>query len=215
MRAAAILLLAVGAMAQAPGEDALLGWLDVIAQRQLAGRERAIAGVKTVAEAERRKAAVRARLLESLGGLPAYDGPLRARMTGRIEADGYVIEKILFESLPGFFVTANVYRPLTAGRHAAVLLQAGHTQEGKTEPQVTAANLALQGYVAMTFDPIGQGEREQTYVPMLGRALAGGSVNEHLAAGAQSLLIGQSATRYFIWDAKRAIDQGTRLAASL
>jgi alpha-beta hydrolase superfamily lysophospholipase len=41
----------------------------------------------------------------------------------------------------------------------------GHTQEGKPEGQWLAANLALQGYVVLAYDPIGQGEREQSYLP--------------------------------------------------
>src|SRR5262245_36644033 len=204
---AAWLALTGGLWAQGnKAEDPLLAWLDARAQKLLVERDAVIAGIRTQADAERRKLVVRKRLMESLGGLPAYSGPLHARLTGKIDADGYVIEKVLFESLPGFFVTANVYRPIAAGRYPAVLLQSSHTQEGKPEPQITAANLALQGYVAMTFDPIGQGEREKTYFPMLGRALSGGSVNEHLSIGAQSMLIGQSAARYFIFDAKRAID---------
>jgi dienelactone hydrolase len=206
MRLAGFLCLACCAVAQGPAGDPLSRWLDARAQTLLAGRERTIAEIATVAAAERRKVVVRAKLLESLGGLPTYNGPLRARTTGQIDAAGYAIEKVLFESLPGFLVTANIYRPSAPGRYPAVLLQAGHTQEGKTEPQITAANLALQGYVAMTFDPIGQGEREQTYLSLLGRSLAGGSVNEHLAAGAQAMMIGQSVARYFIFDARRAID---------
>ena len=116
------------------------------------------------------------------------------------------IEKVIFESLPGFFVTANLYRPNQPGRYPAVLLQSGHTQEGKPEPQRLAANLALKGFVALAFDPVGQGEREQTYDRQVDGPLAGWSVNEHIQAGAQSILIGESVARYFIWDAKRALD---------
>src|SRR5438445_11627925 len=72
---------------------------------------------------------------------------------------------IIFESLPGFFVTPNLYRPNQPGRYPAVLFQSGHTQEGKPEPQRAAANLALKGFVVLCFDPMGQGEREQTYDP--------------------------------------------------
>lgn len=103
-------------------------------------------------------------------------------------------------------MTANVYRPVQAGRYPAVLLQSGHTQEGKAEPQRLAANLALKGFVALAFDPIGQGEREQTYDPQLQRPAAGWSVPEHIQAGAQSILIGEAVGRYFIWDAMRALD---------
>jgi dienelactone hydrolase len=186
--------------------DPFLQWMDQIAQQELDKRQSAVAAIHTVPEAERRKQWVRETLLDILGGLPAYHGSLQARITGRIEADGYTIEKVLFESLPGFFVTANVYRPVQAGRYPAVLLQSGHTQEGKAEPQRLAANLALKGFVALAFDPIGQGEREQTYDPQLQRPAAGWSVPEHIQAGAQSILIGEAVGRYFIWDAMRALD---------
>src|SRR3954454_4180100 len=165
-----------------------------------------MAAIHTREDAERRKAVVRSKILKALGGLPTYDGPLNARVTGHIQADGYVIEKIIYESLPGFYVTANLYRPNQPGRYPAVLLQAGHTQEGKAEPQWLAANLALKGFVSLAFDPVGQGEREQTYDPQLKAPAAGWSVNEHIHAGAQAGIAGESLTRYFIWDAKRSID---------
>jgi len=180
--------------------------MDQIAQGQLQERENAIAKIRSVADAEHRKQRVRETLLSLVGGLPDYHGPLNPRITGLILDDGYTIEKVIFESLPGFYVTADLYRPNQLGRYPAVLLQSGHTQEGKTEPQKLAANLALKGFVALAFDPIGQGEREQTYDRRVDRPLAGWSVPEHIQAGAQSILIGQSVARYFIWDAKRALD---------
>ena len=133
--------------------------MDKIAQGQLDAREKEIAAVHTVADAERRKEVVRRKILDALGGLPDYAGPLNARVTGRIQADGYVIEKVIYESLPGFYVTANLYRPNRPGRYPAVLLQAGHTQEGKAEPQWLAANLALKGFVSLAFDPVGPGRK--------------------------------------------------------
>lgn len=192
--------------AQQPAQDPLLRWMDQIAQRQLQAREDGIAKIRSVADAERRKQSVRETLLSLIGGLPDYNGPLNPRITGRIQSENYVIEKVIFESLPGFYVTADLYRPDKPGRYPAVLLQSGHTQEGKTEPQKLAANLALKGFVALAFDPVGQGEREQTYDRRVDRPLAGWSVPEHIQAGGQNILIGQSVARYFIWDAKRAID---------
>ena len=149
---------------------------------------------------------VRQTILSLLGGLPDYSGPLNPRTTGTIQGEGYAIEKVIFESLPGFYVTANLYRPNQPGRYPGILLQAGHTQEGKPEGQRLAANLALKGFVVLAFDPVGQGEREQTYDRRVDRPLAGWSVPEHIQAGAQSILIGESVARYFIWDAKRALD---------
>jgi hypothetical protein len=180
--------------------------MDRIAQQQLQLRESAIAEIHSVADAERRKQSVRERLLDILGGLPDYNGPLNSRVTARIEADSYTIENVIFESLPRFYVTANLYRPNQPGRYPGVLLQSGHTQEGKPEGQRLAANLALKGFVVLAFDPVGQGEREQTYDRRVDRSLAGWSVPEHIQAGAQSVLIGESVARYFIWDAKRALD---------
>jgi dienelactone hydrolase len=192
--------------AQPSDPDPLLRWMDKIAQAYLQSRETAVAAVRTVAQAEERKQVIRRKLLDALGGLPAYDGPLNARVTGQIRADGYVIEKVIYESLPGYYVTANLYRPDRPGRYPGVLLQAGHTQEGKAEPQWQAANLALKGFVSLAFDPAGQGEREQTYDPLLKAPAAGWSVNEHIHQGAQAALAGEGLARYFIWDAKRSLD---------
>ena len=192
--------------AQELTQDPLLRWMDQIAQQQLDGWDRGITEIHTITDAESRKRLVHEKLFEILGGLPDYNGPLNVRITGRVQSENYVIEKVIFESAPGFFVTANLYRPNRPGRFPAVLLQSGHTQEGKPEPQRVAVNLALKGFVALTFDPLGQGEREQTYERQVDRPLAGWSVNEHIQAGAQSLLIGESVARFFIWDAKRAID---------
>ncbi len=201
------LLLALGsAVAQTPPDDPLLRWMDKIAQQHLQAREDEIAKIRTVADAEQRKKVVRRKILDALGGLPSYEGPLNARVTGRIQADGYVIEKVIYESLPRYYVTANLYRPNRPGRYPGVLLQAGHTQEGKAEPQWLAANLALKGFVSLAFDPAGQGEREQTYDPQLKAPAAGWSVNEHIHQGAQASLAGEGLARYYIWDAKRSLD---------
>jgi cephalosporin-C deacetylase-like acetyl esterase len=207
--------------AQQHADDPLLLWMNGIAQQQLQQREDAIAAIHTVAEADARKKEVREKLLKLLGGLPNYKGPLNAKVTGHIQADGYVIEKVIFESLPHFYVTANLYRPNLPGRYPGVLLQAGHVQEGKPAEEKIAANLALKGFVALAFDPIGQGEREQTYDRLTSRPAAGWSVNEHSHTGAQSILIGEALARYFIWDAMKAIDylqtrpevDGTRIGA--
>ncbi len=85
-------------------------------------------------------------------------------------------------------------------------MQSGHTQEGKPENQRMAANLAMKGFVVLCFDPLGQGEREQTYSAQMAAPLAGWSVPEHIQMASQTELLGQGLSRYFIWDAKRAVD---------
>src|SRR6185503_1927133 len=127
MRCATLIFLAATSLF---AEDRFLDWMNHIAQRQLDGREAAVKAVKTVEQAEARKRQVRAKILELIGGLPDYSGPLNARITGRIERPRYIVEKVIFESLPQYFITANLYRPRQEGKYAGVLLPLGHWLEG-------------------------------------------------------------------------------------
>ncbi len=184
----------------------MLRWMDSIAQQQLANRETALAKIHTVGEAQARQAQVHAKILELLGGLPNYNGPLNARVTGKIERPSYTIEKLIFESLPQFYVAANLYLPKESGKHPGILRPMGHWEQGKVREQVMDANLAMKGFVVLTYDPIGQGERQQAYDPRVETSLIGGSTDQHFQAGAQSILAGENFARYRIWDAKRALD---------
>ena len=202
-----LLLLCSSLLAQeTDAEKRLLEWMDHIAQTQLDARARRVDSVHSVDDAEHRKAEVRTKILASIGGLPDYSGPLNARVTGRIERPRYVIEKVMFESLPGLLVTANLYRPSQAGRYPGVLLPLGHWDEGKPAMQRIAVNLALKGFVALAYDPLGQGERLQAYDARLEGSLGGWATEQHFLAGAQALLAGESFARYRIWDGKRALD---------
>src|SRR5690348_3666034 len=69
------------------------------------------AALTTVAQFEERRARVRERFLAAIGGLPKSKTPLNAQCTGVIEQAGYTIEKLLYESLPNFYVTAALYVP--------------------------------------------------------------------------------------------------------
>src|SRR5437667_12572466 len=77
-----------------PDQDPFLRWMDRIAQQQLQRRESAIAEIRTVADAERRKEAVRKKILAMMGGLPDYKGPLNPRVTGRIQNESFTIAKV-------------------------------------------------------------------------------------------------------------------------
>lgn len=194
------------ASAQPARQDSFLDWMNAIAQHDLAQRLQAIRQIHAVSAAEGRKSFVRQEVLDDLGGLPDYRGPLNGKTTGQVQTASYTIENVIYESVAGFYITANLYRPNGSGRFPAVLLQSGHTQEGKSENQRIAANLALKGFVVLCFDPIGQGERVQTYSRQLDAPLAGWSVPEHIQMDAQSELIGYGLARYFIWDAMRSLD---------
>ena len=126
----------------------------------------------------------------TIGGLPDYAGPLNAKVTGKIELARYTIEKVVFESLPQFYITANLYRPNDSAKHPGILMPMGHWEEGKPAGQRIAANLAVKGFVVLAYDPVGQGERLQAYDQRTRVSLAGGATEQHFMAGAQSILAG-------------------------
>ena len=153
---------------------------------------------------------LRAKMAALIGGLPETRTPLNARVTGVFERPGYRVEKLIFDSLPGFHVTANLYVPLgKQGPFPAVIGTAGHSQAGKAAATYQRAWILLvrQGYVVLAYDPPGQGERIEYFDAEMGRPrLRPGGVEEHIMAGLQCLLVGHSIARYFIWDGVRAFD---------
>lgn len=124
--------------------------------------------------------------------------PLRARVMARHEVDGYILENVIFESRPGFPVTANLYRPAAsaAGKRPAILCPVGHyLRDGKAAPDVQARciGLARMGFVVLTYDAIGQGER-----------MISGDI--HHEAGFALLPLGETIAGWMVWDSMRAID---------
>src|SRR5688572_3256963 len=192
--------------AQTPAASPFLSALDAIAQRQLRARADVIAGIKDTGAAEARKKVVREKVLALIGGLPDYRGPLRARVTKTTPRGGYVIDHVMFDSLPDYVITANLYRPDRPGRYPAILMSMGHWDSGKAAGQLLSANLARRGFVVLAYDPVGQGERQQAFDPRFGRSLIGGPTDQHFSNGAAAILMGQSPSRYFIHDGIRAID---------
>ena len=76
---------------------------------------------------------VRRRMLVSLGMWPLpTKRPLHAVIHGKIEQPDYTVEKVYFESMPGFYVTGNLYRPVDAVRkHPGILCPHGHWSNGR------------------------------------------------------------------------------------
>ncbi len=184
--------------------------------RQAAGEtEKRLARLQTIqSEADFKKWQEnnRQKFLELIGGLPIERTPLNAHVTGEIVRDGYVVRKIVFESLPEFYVTANLYVPTVGtGPFPAVLSPCGHSQNGKAYDvyQHLFIGLAKRGYVVLTYDPLGQGERLQYWDFLSARRRL--EFNEHGMAGIQEYLLGQNLARYFIWDGIRALDYLTSL----
>jgi len=76
---------------------------------------------------------VRRELAVSLGLWPMPGKtPLNAVVHGQIEQPDYTVEKVYFESVPGFFVTGNLYRPKgRSGKLPGVLCPHGHWRNGR------------------------------------------------------------------------------------
>lgn len=134
--------------------------------------------------------------------------PLNPQITGIVERDTYRVEKVIFESRPQFYVTANLYVPKGLnGRAPGVVGSCGHSANGKAHPayQSFAQGLARQGYVCLIFDPIGQGERLQ-YVDENLKPRIGTGTSEHMMAGNQQALVGEFFGSWRAWDGMRALD---------
>lgn len=132
---------------------------------------------------------------------------LNARTVWTKDFGDHRIEGILFESRPGLFVTANLYLP-TSGTppYPAVLGPCGHGREAKAHDvyQIVWTNLARRGFVVLTYDPIGQGER-LSFLDEKGEPRFWGTT-EHTHLGVPALLLGYSFARDEIWDGIRALD---------
>ncbi len=194
----------------AQGGDArgkLIDLLNETGRGQLAARKLAIAKLHTRLEAERRKAETRAKILQLIGGLPERSGKPQVKEFGRVTAEGFAVEKIAYESLPGFWVTADVYVPAAGtGPFPAVVIAPGHGPAGKTEDWSWGGNLARNGIVALAYDPLGQGERLQYYDAGKKASGVGNPTGEHGEANVPVMLLGDDLARYMVNDAMRAVD---------
>lgn len=125
---------------------------------------------RTLAEWEARKAHLRKQILAAAGLLPLPPKTdMHPVIFGRVQHEGYSIEKVYLESMPGFYVCGNLYRPLgKTGKRPGVLLTQGHWTYGRLENSENASaptlgiSLALQGYVAFSYDMVGYNDMIQT-----------------------------------------------------
>lgn len=168
-------------------------------------RER-IAKLKTSADAEKYVRTIRAAVRHSFGSLPRRT-PLQLRVTGSEDHGAFRLEKIIYESRPGFLVTANLYLPPEdRKKHPATLGLCGHIAEGKAYPQYQAfaQGLARRGFVTLIIDPISQGERRQFY-PHDGGTRPNTCAAHNLMGNPQRLF-GDFFGKWRVWDALRGVD---------
>jgi len=132
---------------------------------------------------------------------------LEPMITGWKACKGYRIEKIVYQSLPGHHVTANLYIPNGTGKFPAVLFFCGHEAESKATSTYlqTSVLLVRNGFMVMLIDPISQGERYQL-VDSTGHPLTRGGTTEHTLLNGLDNLLGTSVAGDEFWDNERGMD---------
>jgi dienelactone hydrolase len=182
-----------------------------LAWREDEARMRVWDGIRTEQDLLRVRKEIRQKLLTMLGGLPTTRTPLHPRVTGRIAMDGFHIEKLIYESLPGVYVTALLYVPDDPNsgeprKHPAILVPAGHAENGKAHYQALCQRLVQRGYVVISWDPVGQGERSQFWDAKAGKSRYNRICAEHAVLGNLAYLASTNLARWEIWDGLRAFD---------
>lgn len=165
--------------------------------------DRAWQRLKTREEYDAYRKAMRAKMIEAIGGFPKRT-PLNARTVATFRRDGYIIEKVMFESMPGLVVSANLFvpdRPEFKPPYAAVVMSCGHAgSDGKDSAtyQRACIHVVNRGMVAFMFDPYEQGERRQYREHSCCVA--------HNLIGLKAMLLGWSMPMLRLWDGIRAVD---------
>jgi dienelactone hydrolase len=192
LRNAVIIGLIFGAIAVRPGVEALQAPYrthnDRFAAPRYASRDAWSA----------RAAQLRTHILATAGLMPMPERtPLAPSIFGELKRADYTVAKVYFESLPGFFVTGNLYRPIGAGPFPGILSPHGHWTYGRLENTPTnsgpgrAIGLARQGFVVFTFDMVGYGDSHQL---------------PHTFGGRREQLWGLTLAGLQLWNSIRALD---------
>lgn len=187
-----------------PADEMMSVFLGAVIDQQFAAREALLAKLETAEDWKRRSEEIRLAMTRWVQ-LPDWRTPLNAQVTGRLERKDYIVEKVLFESRPAFYVSANLYLPKDfSGKRPAILNVLGHNSAGKVsaEKQRRGIAQARKGFVALVMDGVGQGERRSDDYLIHG-SLPGAV---HRTVGAQAFLAGTHLFSVMVWDAIRAVD---------
>lgn len=176
------------------------------ALNHLEGRKKHLLSLQGEEDWQHYRKEVKSKLVKLFGEMPDKS-PLNPHMTGRIEEDKYIVEKLYFEALPEYYVSAALFIPHQRQNPApAILFCSGHSDLGFRSDvyQHMILNYVHQGFVVLAFDPVGQGERNH-YLDEHSKPVFR-PTHEHSHAGNQAFVAGIPSAQYFLWDAIRALD---------
>lgn len=171
-------------------------------------RVEAVQALQTRTDWLNRQKSVRAAFLKLVGPFPEKT-PLNAKILGTVLKKNFRLEKIVYESIPGFYVTAGLFIPAgLKGKSPAIIFCSGHSEIAFRcqTYQTMILNLVKKGFIVLAFDPVGQGERLEYFDPLTGETRTGPTTLEHSYPGAQCFISGSSEARYMIWDGIRSVD---------
>src|SRR5690554_3596861 len=174
----------------------------------LKDRGNQVSAINTVEGWKKRQQDIKQTMWDVIGPFQAKTA-LNVQITGKVKKDGFTVENLMYESLPGFYVTASLFIPDNIHKpNPAILFCSGHSTEAyrKQSYQMPLLNLVKKGFIVLAIDPVGQGERLQYFDIEKGLSIIGSSTKEHSYPSVQTALIGQSVARYFVWDGIRGID---------
>lgn len=186
-----------------PTRDMLSRYLARQLDEAIESRRAAYEKIKTPEQAAEYQRRLRAAFIEHLGGFPKRT-PLNAKTVGTIAGDGYRIEKIIYESQPRHYVTAVLFLPESKPPFPGVVVPCGHSRSGKAAQQRMCILLAKNGIAALSYDPIGQGERSQLLDADGKQRFK--ATSEHNLVGQGSVPLGRNTATFRIWDGMRSID---------
>jgi len=115
---------------------------------------------------EKYRVQLRNEIIEKAGVIINHKLALNIKETNAIQLKGYSIKNITFQTRPGVYATANLYIPDGNGPFPGVINMSGHWTKSKIDlagPQAVGHSLALNGYVCLSVDPWGAGERGTTH----------------------------------------------------
>src|SRR5690606_7979920 len=176
------------------------------AQSLLNKRKTLIRGLNTKADWIARQNHVRGVFHDILGPFPQKT-PLKPVVTGIIEEEDFRVEKIYFESIPGYYVTGAFFLPVNSTKPLPTIIYcSGHDPKAFRSDvyQHVILNYVKKGFAVFAFDPIGQGERKQYSSSR--NEFVDCTKKELPYPGNQHFILGMSPAYYFIWDGVRAID---------
>lgn len=127
--------------------------------------DNALANIQTLADWKGVRTQRYNEFLESMGlnymPVNGHRPDLNVHITGTIKQKGYHIEKLYFESLPGLYVTANLYIPDKIRKPVpAILYVCGHAEDQKVYYQEYPRKYAQMGFVCLLIETIQLGEVE-------------------------------------------------------